>query len=38
MLSELEMLQMLEILQEMEILNEIDPGLLPGSEREETVR
>jgi hypothetical protein len=29
---------MLEILQEMEILNEIDPGLLPGSEREETVR
>jgi hypothetical protein len=34
----LEMLQMLEILQEMEILNEIDPGLLPGSEREETVR
>ena len=37
-LSELEMLQMLEILQEMEMLNEIDPGLLPGSEREETVR
>jgi hypothetical protein len=25
---------MLEILQEMEMLNEIDPGLLPGSERE----
>ena len=37
-LSELEMLQMLEILQEMEILNEIDPGLLPGSEREGTIR
>jgi hypothetical protein len=37
-LSELEMLQMLEILQELETLNEIDPGLLPGSEREGTVR
>ncbi len=37
-LSELEMLQMLEILQEMEMLNEIDPGLLPGSEREGTIQ